>query len=87
MFPSQIYLVNQGIYFVDSINGVFLPCQFDLVVRCFFELLLRVLSLFLMLAPRSTNWIDIQVGGFHHHRLLFERLDDNISRLLVLHLD
>jgi len=40
-----------------------------------------------MLAPRSTNWIDIQVGGFHLHRLLFERLDDNIPRLLVLHLD
>jgi len=47
----KFIIVNQGIYLVDSINGVFLPCQFDLVVS-FFLLLLRVLSLFLMLAPR-----------------------------------
>jgi len=51
----------------------------------FFEFILRVLSLFLMLAPRSTNLIDIQVGGFHLHKLLFERLDDNFSKLLILH--
>ena len=63
--------MNQGIYLVDSTNGVFLPYQFDLVVSYFFELLLRVLSLFLMLALRSTNWIDIQVGGFHLHMLKF----------------
>ena len=78
--------MNQGIYLVDSINGVFPPCQFDLVVSLLLLLLLlRVLSLFLMLAPRSTNLIDIQVGGFHLHKLLFDRLDDNFPKLLVLH--
>jgi len=51
----------------------------------FFEILLRVFSLFIMLAPRSTNWIDIHVGDFRLHKLLFERLDDNIPKLLVLH--
>jgi len=35
-FFLKFILVIQGIYLVDSINGVFLPCQFDLVVRCSF---------------------------------------------------
>jgi hypothetical protein len=52
-FLIKFIIVNQGIYLVDSINGVFLPCQFDLVVS--FLLLLRVLSLFLMLAPRFSS--------------------------------